>query len=183
MTPLPTMAKDRQFQVILEGVTVPREDVLGPVGQAWPLLEGVIQRAAVTFSAYAVGAAEKMHEMATAYAKDRVQFGRPIGSFQVIQGYLAQLITEIWGAETLTYFAAWAIDEGLPSRELVAKTKAFVGDTLKRTTDIGCQIFGGIGYIEDVDTTLFLRRGKQYQLALGDTGYWEDIVAEEILRG
>ena len=55
------------------------------------------------------------------------------------------------------------------------------GDCLKRTTDVGSQIFGGIGYMEDMDNTLFLRRGKQYQLAMGDTGYWEDIIAEEIL--
>ena len=181
MTPLPTMARDRQYQVVLEGVRVPRENVLGPVGQAWSLLEGVVQRGAVTFCAYTVGAAEKMHEMATNFAKDRVQFGRPIGSFQLIQSYLAQLIIEIWGAETLTYYAAWCLDEGLPARGMIAKAKAFAGDTIKRTTDIGSQIFGGIGYIEDVDSTLFLRRGKQYQLAMGDTGYWEDIVAEEIL--
>ena len=181
MTPLPTMARDRQYHVVLEGVRVPRENVLGPVGQAWSLLEGVVQRGAVTFCAYTVGAAEKMHEMATNYAKDRVQFGRPIGSFQLIQSYLAQLIIEIWGAETLTYYAAWCLDEGLPARGMIAKAKAFAGDTIKRTTDIGSQIFGGIGYMEDMDNTLFLRRGKQYQLAMGDTGYWEDIVAEEIL--
>lgn len=181
MTALPTMARDKQFQVILDGVGVSREDTLGPLGEAWPCLEKVIQRGVVTFCAYAVGAAEKMHEMATQYAKERVQFGRPIGSFQVIQSYLAQLIMEIWGAETLTYYVAWALDEGRPARELVAKAKAFAGDTVKRTTDIGSQIFGGIGYIEDTDTTLYLRRGKQYQLAMGDSGYWEDIVAEEIL--
>lgn len=181
ITPLPTMARDKQARVALEGVRVPHSAVVGPVGGAWSFLEPVLHRGVVTFSAYAVGAAEKMHELATDFAKDRVQFGRPIGSFQLIQSYLAQLITEIWGAETLTYYAAWALDEGLPARELVAKTKAFAGDTVKRTTDIGSQIFGGIGYMEEMDTTLFLRRGKQLQLMLGDTGYWEDLVAEEIL--
>lgn len=181
MSPLPTMARDKQFEVVFKDVTVSSEQVVGPVDGAWRLLEGVIQQGAVALSAYAVGAAEKMHEMTTAFAKDRVQFGRPIGSLQTIQGYLAQLITEIWGAETLTYYAAWTIDEGRPAREVVAKAKAFAGDMLKRTTDIGSQIFGGIGYMEEMDSTLYLRRGKQYQLSLGDSGYWEDIVAEEIL--
>jgi alkylation response protein AidB-like acyl-CoA dehydrogenase len=181
ITHLPTMARDKQFEVVLEGVQVSRDDLLGPQGEAWPLLESVVQRGAIAFSAYAVGAAEKMQEMSTDFAKDRVQFGRPIGSFQVIQGYLAEMITEIWGAETLTYYTAWALDEGLPVRELVAKAKAFAGDTIKRTTDVGSQIFGGIGYMEEMDSTLYLRRGKQYQLAMGDSGYWEDIVAEEIL--
>ena len=157
------------------------DSVLGPVGGAWSLLEEVVQQGAVALSAYAVGAAEKMHEMTTDFAKDRIQFGRPIGSLQSIQGYLAQLITELWGAEALTYHAAWTLDQGLPAREMVAKAKAFAGDMLKRTTDVGSQIFGGIGYMEEVDSTLFLRRGKQYQLTMGDTGYWEDIIAEEIL--
>jgi alkylation response protein AidB-like acyl-CoA dehydrogenase len=181
MESLPTMARDRQYLVRLDGVRVPREQVLGGVGDAWTSLEGVVQRGMVAFSAYLVGAAERMHEMATDYAKDRVQFGRPIGSFQLIQGYLAQLITEIWGAETLVYYAGACLDDGEPAREVIAKAKAFAGDCLKRTTDVGSQIFGGIGYMEDMDNTLFLRRGKQYQLAMGDTGYWEDIIAEEIL--
>jgi alkylation response protein AidB-like acyl-CoA dehydrogenase len=181
LEPLPTMARDRQFRVVLDGVSVNRANVLGSIDEAWTALEGVVQRGTVAFSAYIVGAAEKMHEMATNYAKDRVQFGRPIGSFQLIQGYLAQLITEIWGAETLVYYAASGIDDEEPSRETIAKAKAFAGDCLKRTSDVGSQIFGGIGYMEDMDNTLFLRRGKQYQLAMGDTGYWEDIIAEELL--
>jgi alkylation response protein AidB-like acyl-CoA dehydrogenase len=178
---LPTMARDRQFEVTFEDLRLPHDAVIGSVGDAWTVLERVIQRGALAFCGYLVGAAERMHELATDYAKNRVQFGRPIGSFQLIQSYLAQLIIEIFGAETLTYFAAWTLDHGRPSRALVAKTKAFVGDTLKRTTDVGSQVFGGIGYIEGVDSTLYLRRGKQYQLSLGATTYWEEIVAEELL--
>ncbi|HET8943956.1 MAG TPA: acyl-CoA dehydrogenase, partial [Dehalococcoidia bacterium] len=69
----------------------------------------------------------------------------------------------------------------LPSREIVAKAKALAGDTFKSTSALGAQIYGGIGFNEDVDTTLFLRRGKQAQHSLGDTGYWEDIIATELL--
>jgi acyl-CoA dehydrogenase len=85
------------------------------------------------------------------------------------------------GAESLTYYSAWTLDQGRPSRGLVAATKSFVGDTLKRTTDVGSQVFGGMGYVEGVDSTLYLRRGKQYQLSFGDTTFWEGIVAEELL--
>jgi alkylation response protein AidB-like acyl-CoA dehydrogenase len=176
------MARDAQFRIELSGGRVAQGDLLGSQSQAWPALESVIHRGAVAFAAYALGCAERMHEMAADYARNRVQFGRPIGSFQLIQNYLAQLIIEIWGAETLVYHTAWSLDNGMPARELVAKTKAFVGDVAKRTTDIGSQIFGGIGYIEGVDSTLYLRRGKQYQLLMGDTGYWEDIVADEMLK-
>jgi alkylation response protein AidB-like acyl-CoA dehydrogenase len=182
ITRTPTMARDAQFRVDLSGARVSNDDMVGPPDQAWPALETVIHRGALAFAAYALGAAERMHEMTAEYARNRVQFGRPIGSFQLIQNYLAQLIIEIWGAETLVYYTAWALDSGVPARELVAKTKAFVGDVAKRTTDIGSQIFGGIGYIEGVDSTLYLRRGKQYQLLMGDTSYWEDIVADEMLK-
>jgi alkylation response protein AidB-like acyl-CoA dehydrogenase len=181
MTRLPTMSRDNQSRIDFEGLVVPADAVIGEADSAGHALDSVIQRGVVAFAAYALGAAEGMHDLATDYAKSRVQFGRPIGSFQLIQTYLAQLITEIWGAETLIYYTADALDNGEPARELVAKSKAFAGDVVKRTTDVGSQIFGGIGYIEGVDSTLYLRRGKQYQLALGDTGYWEDVIAEEVL--
>lgn len=180
---LPTMARDRQFEVVFQDVAVSDEAVVGRVGEAWAALDGVIQRATVVFCGYLVGAAERMHELAVRYSKDRVQFGRPIGSFQLIQSYMAQLIMEIWGAETMTYYAAWTLDHGRPGRDLVAKTKAFVGDTIRRTTDTGSQVFGGMGYVEDVDTTLYLRRGKQYQLSMGDTTFWEEVIAEELFDG
>jgi alkylation response protein AidB-like acyl-CoA dehydrogenase len=181
LTSLGTLARDRQFRVVLEGVQVSKADVVGPVGGAWPLLEPVIQSGIVAFSAYNVGASERIHAMATEFAKNRVQFGRPIGSFQAIQHYLAQSITEIIGADTMTLYAAWCLDEGEPAREIVAKAKALAGDTYKSTSAVGAQIYGGIGFNEDVDTTLFLRRGKQAQLSMGDTGYWEDVIAEELL--
>jgi alkylation response protein AidB-like acyl-CoA dehydrogenase len=178
---LTTMARDPQYHVKLEGVEAAAEDVVGPVDQAWPLLEPVVYRGVVTLCAYMVGASEQIHHMATEFAKQRVQFGRPIGSFQAIQHYLAQSITEIIGAETNAFFAAWTLDEGLPARAVVAKAKIMAGDTFKNASSVGSQIHGGIGFNEDVDTTLFLRRGKQVQLSMGDSGYWEDVLAEELL--
>jgi alkylation response protein AidB-like acyl-CoA dehydrogenase len=181
MRSLGTLARDRQLRIDLIGVPVSSDDVVGPVGGAWPVLERVIHNGIVTFSAYNVGASERIHAMATEFAKNRVQFGRPIGSFQAIQHYLAQSITEIIGADTMTLYAAWCLDEDEPAREIVAKAKALAGDTYKSVSALGAQIYGGIGFNEDVDTTLFLRRGKQAQLSMGDSGYWEDVIAGELL--
>ena len=181
LEPLNTMARDRQFQMKLDGVKVGPEDVIGTPGKAWDALEGVIERGVVALCGYMVGASESIHATTTAFAKQRIQFGRPIGSFQAIQHYLALSITEILAADTTVFYAAWTLDEGEPSREIVAKAKAFAGDTFRKASDLGAQIHGGIGYDESMDTTLFLRRGKQYQLSMGGTGYWEDIIAEEIL--
>ena len=181
LEPLNTMARDRQFQMKLDSVKVAPEDVIGTPGKAWDALEGVIERGVVALCGYMVGASESIHATTTAFAKERIQFVRPIGSFQAIQHYLALSITEILAADTTVFYAAWTLDEGEPSREIVAKAKAFAGDTFRKASDLGAQIHGGIGYDESMDTTLFLRRGKQYQLSMGGTGFWEDIIAEEIL--
>jgi alkylation response protein AidB-like acyl-CoA dehydrogenase len=175
------MARDHHYEVVLDGVKVPKDRVLGRVDDAWSDLEAVTQKAAIVFSAFTNGVSEWMHEAATEYAKDRVQFGRPIGQMQLIQSYLAGLIIDLYGSDTLTLFTAFTLDKGRDVRDYAAKTKAFAADTVKCTTDVGSQIFGGIGYMEEQDSTLYLRRGKQYQLMLGGVDYWEKIIAEELL--
>ncbi len=180
-THTPTVARDHHYEVAFSDVRIPAEAVLGRVDDAWADLEPVLHKTALAFAAFTNGAAFELHEQATAFAKQRVQFGRPIGQLQSIQGYLAQLIMEILGSDTLTMFTAFNMDLGRPVRGYVAKAKAFSAETVARTMDIGSQIFGGMGYMEEVDSTLYLRRGKQYELMLGGTGYWYDVVAEEII--
>ena len=77
--------------------------------------------------------------------------------------------------------SAFQIDKARHARGYVAKAKAFSAETVGHVMDVSSQIFGGMGYMEEQDTTLFLRRGKQYQLALGGSEYWEDVIAEEII--
>jgi alkylation response protein AidB-like acyl-CoA dehydrogenase len=180
-THTPTMDRGRHYDVTFSGVRVPRENVLGRVDDAWTDMEPALHKAALAFSAFTNGACFQLHEQSTQFAKERVQFGRPIGQMQTIQGYLAQLIMEILGSDMLTMFTAFNMDRDRPVRGYVAKAKAFSAETVGRTMDIGSQIFGGMGYMEEVDSTLYLRRGKQYQLMLGGTDYWYDIVAEEMI--
>lgn len=180
-THMPTMARDRHYQVDFSDVSVPASAVLGEVDGGWAALEPSLNKTVIAFCGYTNGAGFEMHEHATQYAKERVQFGRPIGQMQTIQGYLAQLIMELYGADMLTMFTAFQIDKGRHTRGYVAKAKAFSAETVGHVMDVGSQIFGGMGYMEEQDTTLFLRRGKQYQLALGGTEYWEDVIAEEII--
>lgn len=183
ITPIhtPTIARDHHYKVKFDGVKVGRHEVLGEIGAAWRILEPVLEKAAILFSAFVVGVSEQMHEFATQFAKDRVQFGRPIGQMQTIQGYLASLIIEIYGANTLTLFTAFNLDKGRNVRDYAAKAKVFSAETVKNTTDVGSQIFGGMGYMEESDSTLYLRRGRQYRAMLGGTEYWEKIIAEELL--
>ncbi|NQX90056.1 MAG: acyl-CoA/acyl-ACP dehydrogenase [Halioglobus sp.] len=178
---MPTMSRDRHYQVDFDNVKVPDSARLGAVGKGWEALEPSLHKAIIAFCAYTNGAGFEMHEHATQYARERVQFGRPIGQMQTIQGYLAQMIMELYGADMLTMFTAFQIDRGRDARGYVAKSKAFSSETVGHVMDVSSQIFGGMGYMEEQDTTLFLRRGKQYQLALGGSEYWEDVIAEEII--
>jgi len=177
----PTMARDHHYEVSFSNVRVPRSDVLGQEGDAWTVLEPVLHRAALAFSAFTNGASFEMHDMATRFAKQRVQFGRPIGQMQTIQGYLAQAIMEILGSDTLTLFTAYNMDRGRPVRGYVGKAKGFAAETVFRTMHQCSQIFGGMGYMEEQDSTLYLRRGKQYELMLGGHDYWYDVAAEEMI--
>ncbi len=176
-----TVARDHHYKVTFDSVKVPKSAVVGEVGDAWATLEPVLEKAAVVWSGFVVGTAEEMHELATQFAKDRYQFGRPIGQMQTIQNYLATLIIEIYGADTLAIFSAFGMDKGRNMRDYIAKTKVFAADAVKNTTDIGSQIFGGLGYMEEQNNTQYLRRGRHYKALLGGTDYWEKIVAEELL--
>jgi alkylation response protein AidB-like acyl-CoA dehydrogenase len=178
---MPTMSRDRHYQVNFNNVEVPASARLGKLNKGWDALEPSLHKAVIAFCAYTNGAGFEMHGYATRYASERVQFGRPIGQMQTIQGYLAQMIMELYGADMLTMFSAFQIDKGRHTRGYVAKAKAFSAETVGHVMDVSSQIFGGMGYMEEQDTTLYLRRGKQYQLALGGTEYWEDVIAEEII--
>jgi alkylation response protein AidB-like acyl-CoA dehydrogenase len=179
-TALITIATDKQAEVILNNVKVPDSRRIGGVGQGWPAVVKALEEGTVALCSYMVGGAERAFEMATEYSKTRVQFGVPIGSFQAIKHYLADVATELAGAKTLAWEAAWTIDEGLPARKVVSMTKAYVGDIYRHATAVGHQIFGGIGFTLDMDMQLYFRRAKAGQLYLGDAEYHEEIVAQEI---
>ena len=180
---MPTMSRDRQYQVDFDNVVVPASALIGKLNEGWDALEPALHKAVVAFCAYTTGAGFEMHDQATEFAGQRVQFGRPIGQMQTVQGYLAQMIMELYGADMLTMFSAFQIDKGHSARGYVAKAKSFSSDTVGHVMDVSSQIFGGMGYMEEQDSTLYLRRGKQYQLALGGSEYWEDLIAEEIIDG
>ncbi len=170
-----------QAHVTLENVRVEQANVVGQVDQAWPVLDSVIQAATAILSGQMTGLAERSLEMAVEYSKERVQFGNPIGAFQAIQGYLATAWTKNLAGEYLSYYAAWLIDHGIPSREAVATAKAFVGYSATYACQLSTQIHGGMGATVDARTTPFLMWAKQLQQTLGNSQYHEKIVAEEIL--
>jgi alkylation response protein AidB-like acyl-CoA dehydrogenase len=180
-TVLKTIASDKQCEVKFQNVKVPASAVLGAEGQGWKTLEQVQLKATVAECAYLVGLAQMDFEISVNYAKERVQFGRPIGSFQAIQHKCADMVTDVDGARFITYRAAWSVAEGEPDAALnVHMAKAWCSDATRRVVAHGQQIHGGIGFTKDYKIQLFFRRQKRSELMWGDGDFHREAVAEAL---
>lgn len=127
-----------------------------------------------------VGGAEKVLEMTVAHAKNRVQFGRPIGSFQAIQHRCANMIIDLDGAKFATYEAAWKLAHGRPCTLEVSVAKAWVNQAYQRICSNGHQIHGGSGVMKDYDMQLYSRQAKVAEFFLGDTKFHGEIIAKQL---
>jgi alkylation response protein AidB-like acyl-CoA dehydrogenase len=126
-----------------------------------------------------VGAAQRAMEMAVAYAKDRKQFDRPIGSYQAVSHRCAQMLLEVEGARSLCYWAAWAVDhEPETAQRAASMAKAYAGDAGFRVTASALQVHGGIGFTWEHDLHFFLKRAKANAHAFGDARWHRERVAQ-----
>ena len=180
ITPLETIADDHQSEVIFEDVVVPASNMIGEKDKAWPVMKRVLQEAAIAKCAEMIGGCDWTVETSAAYAKERVQYGHPIGAYGSIQHYLADMWIEAGMARRMTYYAAWCLDQGIPCTMEVATTKTCVNEAYKHCTRMGVQILGGIGTTHDHDMGLFYRRSRQAALLFGDTEDSLNKVAEEM---
>lgn len=176
---VPTMV-DKLCEVVLENVTVRRENMLGELDKGWPLVTTILEHAAVAKCAEMVGGAEAALDMTLAYVKERVQYGRPVGSFQVVQHYCANMWTNVSTSRNLLYKAAWQVAEGLPAAALVAAAKGWINEAYKFVTERAVQCHGAIGLTRDHDIGLYYRRAKAAELAFGDTDFQRELVAQQM---
>ncbi len=176
-TMLHTITGDKQCEVIFDKVKVPKENTLGEVDKGWEVMEKTLELAAVAKCADLVGAAEQVLEMTVAYAKERIAFDHPIGSFQAIQHHCANMKVDVDGMRFLTYQAAWLLSEGLPATKEASMAKAWVSEAYRRVTGLGHQIHGSIGYTLDHDMQLYFRRGKAAEAIFGDADLHRETVA------
>jgi alkylation response protein AidB-like acyl-CoA dehydrogenase len=174
---LGTIADDHQCEVVFNDVLVPRSQVLGEPGEGWPVVEQVRQYGAVAKCAEMVGIAQQAFEISLNYAKTRVQFGRPIGSFQAIKHKLANMVIDVDGSRYVTYHAAWLLSEGLPASREVAVAKAWTNEACRRVVKEGQQVHGGIGYTKEYDLQLYTRRAKAAEIAFDDSDTHREAVA------
>lgn len=179
-TLLKTLARDKQCEIVLDNVTLPKKNILGKLDQGWPIVKDTLQKATAAKCAEMVGGAQAALEMTVKYAKERVQFNRPIGSFQAIQHYCANMVTDVDGARFITYKAAWELSEGLPATKDVAVAKAWTSEAYGRVTLLAHQIFGAIGFTMDHDIHLYYRRAKAGEIMFGDGDFQRATVAQEL---
>jgi alkylation response protein AidB-like acyl-CoA dehydrogenase len=179
-TVLKTIAGDKLCEVVFDKMPVPKANILGRLNQGWDAVQKIIARAAVGKCCEMVGNLQRVLEMTVDYAKERKQFDRPIGSFQIIQHYCADMATDIDGARFSTYQAAWMLGEGLPCTKEVAIAKAWTSQASQRVVALAHQIHGAIGVTIEHDLHYHTRRAKAAELAFGDADFYREIVATEM---
>ena len=179
-TPLKTIAFDKQCEVSFENVRVPKKNIIGEKDKGWPIVEVLMQYATVAQCALMLGGAREVLDMTVNYAKDRVQFDHPIGSFQSIQHKCANMLIDLNGIQFTTYMAAWKLSEGLPAAMEVSMAKAWSNEAYRRICAEGQQIHGGVGLIKIHDMQLYFRRAKVAEFAMGDADFHREKVAQEL---
>jgi alkylation response protein AidB-like acyl-CoA dehydrogenase len=177
---IPTIGGDRQFKVSFNKVAVPEDYVLGEIGSGWNIADFVLQRAAVLKCAEMSGACRAALEMTSSYAKERVQFDRPIGSFQAIQHKLADMLIDADAVQYLLYQAASGISIGSPSSWQIAAAKAKANEAYQRICVEAITAHGAIGYTMDHDIGLYYRRVRAAEFAAGDTDLHKEVIAVEL---
>ena len=176
-----TIASDTQYAVTLTGVRVSESDRVGSVGSGWSTWHATMLDGAVLLAAQAIGGARYALEITTQYAKDREQFGKPLGAFQAISHYLADASTAVEGGTILVHEAAWARAEEKSIDRLAPMAKLFACRTFRDTTAMAQQVFGGVGFTLDYDIQLYFRRAKQLQISWWDDRALEQLVAATVL--
>ncbi|MBW3668569.1 MAG: acyl-CoA/acyl-ACP dehydrogenase [Actinobacteria bacterium] len=178
-TPLSTMDQTRK-QARLELSGVPAR-LVGGEGDGWRILGKTLDLAAIALAAEQVGGAQLCLEMAVQYAKDRVQFGRPIGSFQAIKHKCADMLLEVESAKSAAYYAGWAAAEDNDEVPVVASlAKAYCSDAYFHAAAENIQIHGGIGFTWEHDAHLYFKRAKSSELLFGDPAYHRELLAQRI---
>jgi alkylation response protein AidB-like acyl-CoA dehydrogenase len=160
-TALSTMDQTRKQAKLTFAATPAR--LIGEDGGAGPVLSKTLDLAAVALAAEQVGGAQRVLDMSVDYAKTRIQFGRPIGSFQAIKHKCADMLLEVESAKSAAYYAGWAAAED--NDELPAEN---------------IQIHGGIGFTWEHDAHLYFKRAKSSELILGDPSYHRELLAQRI---
>ncbi len=168
-------------ELVFEDCRIPRENVLGEVGQGFPVAMSVLDGGRTGIAAQAVGIAEASLEAAVKYAQERHQFGRPIAEFQAIRFKIADMKARIESARLMTLRAAWLKDRGLPHTSESAQAKLLASQAANDCAREAVQIHGGAGYLVDFPVERYMRDARVTEIYEGTTEIQKLVIARDIL--
>ncbi len=171
----------KQARVTFEGVRVPNSSMIGTEGSGWETLTKVTDLASVALAAECVGGAQRCLDMSVEYAKVRVQFGRPIGSFQAVKHKCADMLVQLESARSAAYYAGWAASEDNDELGVVAPlAKSYCSEAYFFCASENIQIHGGIGFTWEHDAHLYFKRAKTSELLLGTPAHHRSLLADRL---
>ena len=180
-TKMPTIGMDNNCEVIFDNVKVSKADLIGEPGNGWEILQKAEAKIIVAKCGEMVGGCKASLDMTAAYAKERKQYGVPIGLFQVIQHYMSNMLLAYDTSVNYLYKVAWMIDENEDVTKEASALKAQVNEKYKFISERGVQIHGGVGTSREFDIGLFYRRAKAYEYVAGDSDYHYEKVAAALM--
>ena len=177
-----TDSTSRSGQLVLDNVEVGPEAIIGTPGEGWKVVDQVLQIANVCLAGASVAGSELVLQQAVEYARERTQFGTPIGSFQAVKHPLANLFAQVESARSAYHYAVWAVDAASEdARTAVAVARLTATEAYKCATLVSLQAHGGIGFTWEYDLHFYLKRAKHNEYFLGIASDYEEIVAREAL--
>lgn len=168
-------------ELYFEDLEVPEECLLGEEGQGYKIALATLDGARIGIAAQGVGLAQAVLDESVRYAKERVQFGRPISAFQAIQWYLADMATNIEAARLLTYKGAACKQNGGRCNKITSMAKVFAAETAMEAARKGIQIFGGYGYMKEYPMERFFRDAKILEIYEGTSEIQRIVIAAQVL--
>ena len=194
ITSLPTLDQTRrQAAIRLCNLSLDESALLGDEGRAWPGLSQAIDLAVIALAAEQLGGAQQVLDMAVSYSQERVQFNRPIASFQAIKHMAADMMLRVEAARSAVYYAGCVAQEtlepGTPCTEKLRQglaeaasiAKAYCSDAYFKNASDALQIHGGVGFTWEYDVHLYFKRAKASEHFLGSSAYHYDRLADQLL--
>ena len=168
-------------ELLFEDCRIPAENMLGAKGEGWKIFLKTLDGGRISIGAMAVGLSQAALDASITYARERKQFGKPIGSFQGVAFMIADMATEVEAARALVWRAAWLKDQGQDYSTAAAQAKLFASEVSQRVTNMGVQVHGGYGYVEEYKVERFLRDAKLTELGEGTSQIQRLVIGRRIL--
>ncbi len=176
-----SQGREANFQIDFDKVRVSAKDRIGASGSGWATWNEIMHQGIILLASQAIGGANRCLEETVEYAKERVQFDKPLGAFQALAHYMADASTNIDGGRVLVHEAAWNHVQGRSIARFAPMAKLFCCETYRETTRVCAQIWGGVAFTIEYDQQMFFRRAKHLQLSWWDTPFLEELIAADVL--